>query len=87
MRSLLTIIVLLLLATLNAAENTSPMVGAIRWDAWYGESGPVKHTEISLGPPKYHFRLPWFARVVGEGQVKINGDTQQIIDQEIDYAA
>ena len=45
-----------------AAETEQPIVGAIRWDAWYGENGPVKQTEVSLGPPKYHFRLPWFAR-------------------------
>ena len=74
-------------AALDAAENTLPIVGAIRWDAWYGETGPVKHTEISLGPPKYHFRLPWFARVIGNGKVSINGDSQEIIEQEISYAA
>jgi hypothetical protein len=91
-RSLVPVIALatLLLApltALNAAENTPPVVGAIRWDAWYGDSGPVKHTEISLGPPKYHFRLPWFARVIGEGKVSINGDSQEIMEREIAYAA
>ena len=74
-------------ATLNAAENTPPIVGAIRWDGWYGESGPVKHTEISLGAPKYHYRLPWFARLIGEGKVRINGVSQAILEKEIAYAA
>ena len=60
-----------------AIDRTPPIVGAIRWDAWYGSNGPVKHAEISLGPPKYHFRLPWFARVVGEGKVSINGDSDR----------
>lgn len=75
------------LATLGAAGKDAPMVGAIRWDAWYGETGPVKHVERSLGQPKYHFRLPWFARVDDAGGVRINGDQQEIIELEIAYAA
>ena len=74
------------LATLNAADNTPPIVGAIRWDGWYGEGGVVKQMEASLGQPKYHFRLPWF-RVIGEDKVRINGDSQDIVEQEIAYAA
>ncbi|MCX6908474.1 MAG: hypothetical protein NTY01_10575, partial [Verrucomicrobia bacterium] len=83
----LTTLLLAPLVALHAAESTPPIVGAIRWDAWYGETGPVKHTETSLGPPKYHYRLPWFARVVGEGRVRINGDSQEILEKEITYAA
>src|SRR6202012_4640409 len=56
-----------------AAER--PLVGALRWDAWYSDKGPVKETERTLGPPKYHFRLPWFAQWQGGDQVHINGDT------------
>lgn len=74
------------LATLHATEEP-PIVGAIRWDGWYGEGGVVKAVEASLGPPKYHFRLPWFARVLGEGKISINGDSQVIMEQEIAYAA
>ncbi|MCX6901061.1 MAG: glycoside hydrolase family 99-like domain-containing protein [Verrucomicrobia bacterium] len=85
--TLLTGLLLASLAVVHAAESTPPIVGAIRWDAWYGETGPVKHTEASLGPPKYHYRLPWFARVVGEGRVRINGDSQEILEKEITYAA
>ena len=70
-----------------AADGPPPIVGAIRWDGWYGDGTVVKQTEISLGPPKYHFRLPWFARVIGEGQVRINGDSQEIMEKEIAYAA
>ena len=75
------------LAESRAAESERPIVGAWRWDAWYGEGEAVKTPELSLGPPKYHFRLPWFARIVGEDKVKINGDSQEIIEQEIAYAA
>ena len=68
-------------------HGDAPIVGAIRWDAWYGDGGATKAVEASLGPPKYHFRLPWFARVVGEDKVSINGDSQTIVEQEISYAA
>ena len=74
------------LAAMNAADDV-PIVGAIRWDGWYGDGGVVKAVEASLGQPKYHFRLPWFARVIGEGKVSINGDSQAIMEQEIAYAA
>jgi hypothetical protein len=72
---------------LRAEEASRPMIGAIRWDGWYGEGGVAKAVESSLGQPKYHFRLPWFARVTGEGGVSINGDSQTIMEQEIAYAA
>lgn len=88
MKRLLTWLALLLsslAATLAAAEP--PIVGAIRWDGWYGEGGVVKAVEHALGQPKYHFRLPWFARVMSEGKVSINGDSQAIMEQEIGYAA
>ena len=88
MKRLLTWLALLLssvAATLAAGEP--PIVGAIRWDGWYGEGGVVKAVEHTLGQPKYHFRLPWFARVLSEGKVSINGDSQAIMEQEIAYAA
>jgi hypothetical protein len=69
------------------AEVEAPIVGAIRWDGWYGDGGVVKAVEFSLGQPKYHFRLPWFAQVLDDGKVRINGDSQAIMEQEIVYAA
>jgi hypothetical protein len=73
--------------TLFAAESQPrPIVGAIRWDAWTG--GPVTlQVERSLGPEKYHHRLPWFASVGHGGEVQIDGSPQAIMDQEIDFAA
>ncbi len=70
-----------------AGPEERPTVGAIRWDGWYGTGGVVKAVEASLGPPKYHFRLPWFARVVGADKVSINGDAPAIVEQELAYAA
>lgn len=69
----------------RAAER--PLVGALRWDAWYSDKGPVKETERTLGPPKYHFRLPWFAQLEGGDHVRIDGDTDAIMQREIAYAA
>lgn len=68
-------------------ERTQPIVGAIRWDGWYGEGAVVRAVEHSLGQPKYHFRLPWFARVGADGTVRINGDSQAVIEREISYAS
>ncbi len=47
----------------------------------------TKAVEASLGQPKYHFRLPWFARVQSDGAVLINGDSQASMVQELAYAA
>jgi hypothetical protein len=64
-----------------------PLVGAIRWDAWQ-ENGDIQATvERTLGPSHWHYRLPFFARVTGSNSVAINGNTQAIMDQEINYAA
>jgi hypothetical protein len=64
-----------------------PIVGAIRWDAWYGQGGPVAEVERSLGPRKFHFRLPFFARVLADDRVRINGDAPGVIEKEIASAA
>ena len=68
-------------------EAKRPIVGAIRWDAWYGRGSPVAEVEKTLGPKKYHFRLPFFAKVVSPAAVSIDGDSQSIMEQEIGYAA
>jgi hypothetical protein len=67
-------------------DAAQPLVGAIRWDAWTG--GWVTDTmQKTLGPAKYHERLPWFAAVKGDGQMKIDGSRQVILDTEIAWAA
>lgn len=73
-------------------ENTT--VGVIRWDAWYGhnndtvgtESSILSQVEKTLSPAKYHFRAPFFARVTEEGNIEIPEYTQEIFDQEMQYA-
>jgi hypothetical protein len=70
----------------GARADDRPIVGAIRWDGWYGEGGLVKEVERSLGPRKFHFRLPFFARVLADDRVRIDGDAPGIMDKEIAYA-
>jgi hypothetical protein len=85
--TILAALLLVPLASLRAAEPEKSIVGAIRWDGWYGRGSVVKQTESSLGQRKYHFRLPWFARVLGDDRVSVNGDSQAIVEREIAYAA
>jgi hypothetical protein len=70
-----------------APADGRPLVGAIRWDAWYGQGGPVAEVERSLGPRKFHFRLPFFARVLADDKVSIDGAAPGIMEKEIAYAA
>jgi len=69
------------------AKRPPPLVGAIRWDAWYGKEGPVKEVERSMGPKKFHFRLPFFAQILSDAEVRIDGDTQETMNREIAWAA
>ncbi len=72
-------------------------VGAIRWDAWvgematFGDSASEKRVglvvERTLGPQKWHYRLPFFAVELGENAVQARGATQAVMDQEIAFAA
>jgi hypothetical protein len=68
-------------------KRPPPAVGAIRWDAWYGKEGAVREVERSLGPKKFHFRLPFFAQGISDAEVRIDGDTPETMDREIAYAA
>jgi hypothetical protein len=70
----------------NGEINERPVVGAIRWDAWTG--GEItREVERTLGPLKYHDRLPWFAEVTDNSTVRINGSHQSVMDREIGFAA
>lgn len=81
MNRLVAILAVLSVGPIAHAED-GPIVGAIRWDAWTG--GKItREVERSLGPKKYHTRLPWFAEVVDENTVRIDGSPQAVMDQEI----
>lgn len=70
-----------------AAEGLTPaprpVVGAIRWDAWFAGG----RYERFLAPRQWHYRLPFYARVVSRDKVEVRSDTQEVMDREIAYAA
>lgn len=83
--SVITVMLISLIAPIIKAECRST-IGAIRWDAWTGGSA-TRQVERTLGPAKYHHRLPWFAEVINDNSVRIDGSRQEVMDQEIQYAA
>lgn len=71
----------------SGAAAARPTVGAIRWDAWHGDRGVAgKAVEETLGPVKWHNRLPFYARVIGPDRVRIDGTSQEVVDREIELA-
>ncbi len=73
---------------LSTWEATRPTVGAIRWDAWMGDSDWIGvQVDKDLGPNQFHYRLPFYATEINANQVSIIANTQAIIDQEIAYAS
>jgi hypothetical protein len=82
---LLGVVVVALLGPPSYAER--PLVGAIRWDAWQDNGSVRAAVEKALAPSQWHYRLPFFARITGLNSVQIDGNSQAIMDQEIDYAA
>jgi hypothetical protein len=67
--------------------NKKPLIGAIRWDAWHGKKDGVNDVmEKTLAPKRYHERLPFFAEIINDSTVRIDGSSQQVMDQEIAYA-
>jgi hypothetical protein len=71
-----------------AKPTTRPLIGAIRWDAWYdpADGKVAQAVEKALGAAMFHYRMPFFGRPTGPDSVRINGDSQAIIDREIGYA-
>jgi hypothetical protein len=63
------------------------LVGAIRWDGWHGPASDVGLIlEKTLAPAHWHYRLPFYGKVVGENVVEVRGNSQEVMDQEIAYA-
>lgn len=71
----------------TGTNEERPLVGAIRWDAWSGGQNPIgRAVESSLGPAKWHQRLPFFAKVDGKNRVRLDGSAPATVEQEIEYA-
>ena len=73
--------------------ETSQLVGAIRWDAWFGAPAAPHEGIIgravtaALEPPKWHYRLPFFATIQQDGSVVVDGDSAAVMAQENKLAA
>jgi hypothetical protein len=84
------ILFVLAFAASQVNPETHPAVGVIHWDAWNLVDG--QYDQISyyshrcLSPEKYHYRLPFFAKVLSPTNTSYNGDMQSVMDQEILYA-
>ncbi len=64
-----------------------PIVGAIRWDAWHGPASSVGlAVEKTLAPKHWHHRLPFYGKVTGDNAVEVRGNTQAVMDREIEHA-
>ncbi len=75
-------------AKAEGASSKFPLVGAIRWDAWYDDSSDIdKDLEKELAPKEFHYRLPFFSVIDGDGGITIDGNSQYIIDKEIELAS
>ncbi len=68
-----------------AGAMEKPLVGAIRWDGWYGSSRGIvaKVLEECLSPKRYQHRAPFFARILSDERIEIGPYTQAIVDREI----
>ena len=81
-------------ASADAADSLSVpgtdahvVVGAIRWDAWHGPASEVGLTvEKTLAPARWHYRIPFFGKIVDDHTVETRGASQEVMDREIDYA-
>ena len=63
----------------SAAKPQRPLVGAIRWDGWF-KGNPW---EKNLAGTQWRYRLPFFATVREPDGVRVCGDTQAVMDEEI----
>jgi len=78
----------------SPGSESGPIVGAIRWDAWIGDIGNGLvdaslvglQVERSLSPNRYHYRAPFYSKVISHDSIQCRGTTQKIMDQEIAYA-
>jgi hypothetical protein len=75
-------------AVLRAQGADRPLVGALRWDAWYVPgSEPTAAVERSLSPPQYQSRLPFFVRRYAGRALSLPALSPNLMALEIEQAA
>ena len=82
-----------------AAAGEAPILGAIRWDAYFDwQAADARHGDDTAGvvgktvqadmsPAKYHYRVPFFGEEVNETAITCNGDTDDAMAKELEFAA
>ena len=70
----------------KASHDGAIDIGAIRFDPWHGGTALGMWADSVLSPLQWHYRLPFFASVLGDNQVELRNNTQAVIDREIEYA-
>jgi hypothetical protein len=69
------------------AKKAKILVGAIRWDGWCGNLSSVGlQVEKDLGPAQFHYRAPFYSKVISADSIQCRCTTQAVMDQEIAYA-
>jgi len=74
-----------------------PVVGAIRWDAYFSQPGMpsyadpnfgvvARETTVAMSPKEWHYRLPFFGTEVNETAITVNGNTAETMGKELQYA-
>jgi hypothetical protein len=58
-------------------------IGAIRFDPWHGETSLGLWADSVLSPSEWHYRLPFFAKVLGPNEVELRNHVPAVIDREI----
>ncbi|CAF1286244.1 unnamed protein product, partial [Didymodactylos carnosus] len=75
----------------QVSQKHRPTVGVIRWDAWNlfnGDYDPISfYLHRALSPEIFHYRLPFYATINSPTNISFNGDLQDVMDQELVYAA
>eukprot|EP01050_Picozoa_sp_SAG11_P027498 SAG11_NODE_6991_length_1212_cov_1.488769_1_plen_184_part_00 len=75
-----------------------PIVGAIRWDAYFNQPGDsafedanrgivARATTYDLSVDTWHYRVPFFGKEINTTAVTVNGNTPDAMGQELKYAA
>jgi hypothetical protein len=84
-RSLIAAIPPLFVVKMGEATTIQPIVGAIRWDAWYSKQDDSVYAQNNLAPKIYQRRSPIHCSFHGD-QISCNGNLS-VIDAEIRAAS
>lgn len=88
----------LLVLARSCQATQPPVVGAIRWDAYFAQPGQHEYndpnfgvvtrtTTVDMSLPEWHYRLPFFSEEINATSALVNGNTADIMGQELAYAA